>query len=46
MGSELQQPLAIAMIGSMVVGTLISIFLIPLVYWLIYRKSDKPLQTV
>ena len=41
MGSELQRPLAIAMIGSMVVGTLISIFLIPLVYWLIYRKNDK-----
>lgn len=39
MGSELQRPLAIAMIGSMVVGTLISIFLIPLVYWLIYRKK-------
>lgn len=41
MGSELQRPLAIAMIGSMVVGTLISIFLIPLVYWLIYRKTQK-----
>lgn len=41
MGSELQRPLAIAMIGSMVVGTLISIFLIPLVYWLIYRKTTK-----
>lgn len=41
MGSELQRPLAIAMIGSMVVGTLISIFLIPLVYWLIYRRSER-----
>lgn len=41
MGSELQRPLAIAMIGSMVVGTLISIFLIPLVYWHIYRKTTK-----
>lgn len=38
MGSELQRPLAIAMIGSMIVGTLVSIFLIPLVYYLIYRK--------
>lgn len=38
MGSELQRPLAIAMIGSMIAGTLISIFLIPLIYWLIYRK--------
>ncbi len=41
MGSELQQPLAIAMIGSMVVGTLISIFLIPLIYSLIYSRRDK-----
>ncbi len=38
MGSDLQRPLAIAMIGSMVVGTLVSIFIIPLVYYLIYRK--------
>ncbi len=41
MGSELQQPLAIAMIGSMVVGTLVSIFIIPIIYWLIYRKDEK-----
>ena len=40
MGSELQQPLAIAMIGSMVVGTMVSIFVIPLFYWLIYRRQD------
>ncbi|MDE6423067.1 MAG: efflux RND transporter permease subunit, partial [Muribaculaceae bacterium] len=44
MGSELQRPLAIAMIGSMAVGTLVSIFIIPLIYFLIYRKnSDKSL---
>lgn len=41
MGSELQRPLAIAMIGSMVIGTLVSIFIIPILYWLIYRKSDE-----
>ncbi|WP_289299890.1 efflux RND transporter permease subunit [Duncaniella muris] len=41
MGSELQRPLAIAMIGSMVVGTLVSIFVIPLFYWLIYRKHEN-----
>jgi len=32
MGSELQQPLAIAMIATMVIGTLVSLFVIPLVY--------------
>lgn len=41
MGSELQYPLAIAMISSMLVGTLISIFVIPLFYWLIYRKHEN-----
>lgn len=40
-GSELQRPLAIAMIGSMVVGTAVSIFIIPLFYWLIYRKNEN-----
>ncbi|MDF9831302.1 efflux RND transporter permease subunit [Parabacteroides sp. PF5-6] len=41
LGSELQKPLAIAMIASMVVGTLVSLFVIPLVYWFIYRKEDQ-----
>lgn len=40
MGSQLQRPLAIAMIGSMVVGTLVSVFIIPLIYWLIYKKDE------
>ncbi|WP_304382387.1 efflux RND transporter permease subunit, partial [uncultured Duncaniella sp.] len=39
MGSELQRPLAIAMIGSMVVGTLVSIFVIPLVYSFVARDN-------
>ena len=39
MGSELQKPLAIAMIGAMAIGTLVSLFLVPLVYWFIYRKK-------
>ena len=41
MGSELQRPLAIAMIGSMLLGTLVSLFIIPLIYWFIYRKHEK-----
>lgn len=39
LGSELQRPLAITMIGSMTVGTLVSIFIIPILYWLIYRNE-------
>ncbi len=43
MGSELQKPLSIAMIGAMFVGTLVSLFIIPLIYWFIYKgkKHEK-----
>lgn len=41
LGSELQKPLAIAMISAMTIGTIVSIFLIPLLYWAIYRKKDS-----
>lgn len=40
LGSELQKPLSIAMISAMLVGTAVSLFVIPLVYWYIYRKHD------
>jgi multidrug efflux pump subunit AcrB len=41
LGSELQKPLAVAMISSMIVGTLVSLYIIPLVYWWIYRRKYK-----
>lgn len=41
MGSELEKPLAIATIGGMLVGTPVSLFFVPLVYWWIYRKKEK-----
>lgn len=40
LGSELQKPLSIAMIASMFIGTLVSLFIIPLIYWFIYRRHD------
>ncbi|MEA4918094.1 efflux RND transporter permease subunit [Proteiniphilum sp.] len=46
MGSELQKPLAIAMISAMSIGTVVSIFLIPLLYWTIYRKKDGLINNV
>ncbi|MGM9759716.1 MAG: efflux RND transporter permease subunit [Parabacteroides sp.] len=39
LGSELQKPLSIAMIAAMLIGTAVSLFVIPLVYWYIYRKQ-------
>lgn len=40
LGSELQKPLAIAMIGTMIIGVVVSLFFVPLVYWSIYKKQD------
>jgi multidrug efflux pump subunit AcrB len=38
LGASLQKPLALALIGGMTVGTLVSLWLIPLLYALIYKK--------
>ncbi|MBQ8529996.1 MAG: efflux RND transporter permease subunit [Parabacteroides sp.] len=40
LGSELQKPLSVAMISAMFIGTAVSLFIIPLIYWFIYRKQD------
>jgi multidrug efflux pump subunit AcrB len=40
MGSELQRPLSLALIGGMTVGTLVSLFFIPLAYWMIYQRRS------
>ena len=39
MGSELQFPLSFAIIVGMIVGTMVSLFFVPLVYYLLYRKK-------
>lgn len=46
MGSELEKPLAIATIGGMLIGTPVSLFIVPLAYWWIYRKEDKNSRVV
>lgn len=38
LGSGIQKPLALAIIGGMTVGTFASIYFIPLFYYLLYRK--------
>jgi len=40
MGSELEKPLAIATIGGMTIGTVVSLFVVPLAYWGIYRVKS------
>jgi multidrug efflux pump subunit AcrB len=38
MGSDLQYPLSLALIGGMITGTFVSVFFVPLIYYEIYRK--------
>jgi len=38
-GSELQKPLALTVIGGMALGTVVSLYFIPLTYWYLYRKA-------
>lgn len=39
MGSELQQPLALTVIGGMTIGTLVSLYFVPLMYYYLYRNK-------
>ena len=39
MGSDLQFPLSLALIAGMVAGTFVSLFFVPLMYYVIYRKK-------
>lgn len=40
MGSELQRPLALTVIGGMTLGTIVSLYFIPLCYYFLYRKEQ------
>jgi len=39
LGSELQQPLALTVIGGMTIGTLVSLYFVPLMYYYLYKNS-------
>lgn len=41
MGADLQFPLSVALIGGMIVGTAVSIFFIPVLYYNIYKPVGK-----
>lgn len=46
LGSELQKPLAIALLGGMTVGTFVSLYFIPVCYYHILRKRKTRLQLI
>lgn len=39
LGSDLQYPLSLALIGGMIIGTIVSIFFIPVFYYTIYKSK-------
>jgi multidrug efflux pump subunit AcrB len=41
LGSDLQKPLAISVIGGMAVGTVVSLYFIPLFYFLLKQNASK-----
>lgn len=41
MGSDLQYPLSLALISGMVAGTFVSVFFVPLAYYVIYKRTDR-----
>jgi multidrug efflux pump subunit AcrB len=43
LGADLERPLALTIMGGMTIGTLVSIYIVPIIYWVAYRKEDKKL---
>ena len=41
LGSELQKPLALALIGGMTIGLFVSLFFLPIVYRAVYHRKEK-----
>ena len=41
MGSDLQYPLSLALISGMIAGTFVSVFFVPLAYYVIYKHTDR-----
>lgn len=39
LGATMQKPLSLVLIGGLIVGTFVSLFFIPLMYWLCYQKK-------
>jgi multidrug efflux pump subunit AcrB len=41
LGADLERPLSLTIMGGMTIGTLVSIYIVPIIYWVAYRKDDK-----
>jgi multidrug efflux pump subunit AcrB len=41
LGSQLEKPLAVATIGGMIMGTPVSLFVVPIIYWWTHRRTKN-----
>lgn len=41
-GSESQKPLAVIIIGGLVTATILTLLVFPIIFWIFYRKKEKP----
>jgi len=41
LGADLERPLSLTIIGGMTIGTLVSIYIVPIIYWAAYKHEDK-----
>lgn len=41
LGSEMQKPLVLALLGGLIFGLLFSLFIVPLIYWKFYKHQTK-----
>jgi multidrug efflux pump subunit AcrB len=46
LGADLQRPIAITSIGGLIVGTLTALYVVPLLYWFIYKARAKSMNAV
>lgn len=46
LGADLERPLSLTIIGGMTIGTLVSIYIVPIIYWVAYRHEDKKMVTI
>ena len=40
-GNEIQSPMAIVILGGLLTATILNIFVVPAVYYVLYRKKEK-----
>ena len=45
LGADLERPLSLTIMGGMTIGTLVSIYIVPIIYWMAYRHEDKKMVT-